>query len=607
MLTRSSAYVELTPTRLELAVCVGGVVTQSRVERYNPPEAGADLAEMLRSRHATLAGWVAELEQRGTPTTLVFWTPTTTCGVVSVPAALTGTAARQATRLALGDLAGYPAGQHPSDTQHLLTDIAAWARAGAGVGHPMSHSLAMVEQEATCELLADWVGSCGLSVRAMLPVNAGPITATLRELTALGRTGGTDAAARATLWMGEHESFLAVGGPTGLALFRPLGLGVESLVEVLQRPIQPRTPGASAVTIDRAQARSIIERCGVPLAGDVVDARGDLAGSGVLPLLSPVLQRCAVEIKQSLRFGLAEKDRTGLVVTVTGPGAAIPRLAEVLSGLCQSPVEAAGTASENTSAARGNIAALRRCPELTASILPSGMLGEQLAARARRSLRVGLAAAMVMACGYAGWSYLALGSARLHAQAIGLAASTAKASDEQRRASVAAAGAVRRAGGSVAEAMGSSSAWGGVLSALAHVTPEHTTLTGLELGDTEPALGPTARLTCAMKASDDAAFASQLRAYITTLEALPGVAGVRMGGTSRAGGSARSDRPVVYDVFSFDLTLTLVRLPYVHLAPEALETALGRPTRPTGKPNPQQAPQASAGDAGNAGNLGAQP
>ncbi|MBY0307316.1 MAG: hypothetical protein K2Q09_01100, partial [Phycisphaerales bacterium] len=73
MLARATTYVEVTPTRLELAVLSGsGQVQSTRVERYNPPPPGTDWAETLRTRHAALAGWVAELRLAGSPATVLF-------------------------------------------------------------------------------------------------------------------------------------------------------------------------------------------------------------------------------------------------------------------------------------------------------------------------------------------------------------------------------------------------------------------------------------------------------------------------------------------------------------------------------------------------------
>lgn len=575
VLTRISIYVELTSTRLELAVFSGGMRTQARGERYSPPETSTDLAEVLRARHATLSGWVAELGLTGASATLVFTTPTTTCSIVSLPAAVTGAAASQAARLALSDLAGYPTASHPSDTQTLLTDLAPWARPGSSGGNVMSHIVACVEHETTCALLAQWVGSCGLRVERMIPAVAGPIAACVRGLHAIG--GEPTPATRAQLWLGEHESFLLVGGPTGLALYRPLGIGVESFVEALLRPIQPRTPGSATVTIDRASARSIMSRHGVPAAGDLVDQRNDITGAGLLPLLSPVLQRLAVEVKQSVRFGLSEKDRAGLGVTLTGPGAAIPRLAEVLSGLCQSPVTVSTTqpapaSGEPGSATDGNIAALSVCTNLELSLLPTQMQGERMARSARRSLRVGLVAALAMVCTYAAWSWLALDSARAQRQGLSAGASSAQEQQEARRASSAAGVATNQASRLIADAVGPSPEWASVLAGLAQTIPTKVTVTSLELNDLEPSGEPVARLAGTMLASDDAAFAADLRSLIAQLESLPAVSGVKMGGTSRSGGS-RSDpsTPIALDSFSFDLSVTLVNLPYAYVAPGAFE------------------------------------
>ena len=51
-----------------------------------------------------------------------------------------------------------------------------------------------------------------------------------------------------------------------------------------------------------------------------------LAGTQVVPLLQPVLQRFIVELRQSLRFGLNDNDRANLSLFITGPGSAVKGL-----------------------------------------------------------------------------------------------------------------------------------------------------------------------------------------------------------------------------------------------------------------------------------------
>src|ERR1043166_9292649 len=107
LLARSYTIVEVTPTRLELAVVHGTTVVQSRSERINPPEPHTDWSEILRQRHATLTAWVAELGIAGMPAVLLSSSATPRCSVFSCPATAGAAGADRAARLALGEIAGY--------------------------------------------------------------------------------------------------------------------------------------------------------------------------------------------------------------------------------------------------------------------------------------------------------------------------------------------------------------------------------------------------------------------------------------------------------------------------------------------------------------------
>lgn len=576
MLKRSNVIVEITPTRLEVAVLRAGQVEQVRAERFNPPETNADLADVLRARHSTLAMWVTELGIQSSPTTIVFSTPTTTCSLFACPTSAGPAAIERASRMALSEVAGYPTGEHPTDSQLIASDTQAITRAGSAMdaaGQRMSHSIAAVEQEATTQLLSQWVSSCGLSVSRLVPTIAGAIATSASRLMATP----VGPAPVGTLWFGEHEAFLMIGDHAGLRLFRTISLGVEGLVEALQRPITPRTSGSETVSIDRAAARSMLERFGIPQAADLIDARLDFSGQSILPLLSPALQRAAVELKQSIRFGLGEKDRAGIRVSLCGPGSALPRLAEVLSQLsgieivASQPATAVGF-SASSSSAIGNIAQVVASPALELSLLPAALQQEQFATRARRALWVGIAASIALVGFYAGWNALSLAAAERQITALTVQADEAKRIDDQRRALLMTQNASRGAAVLIADSLGPTPDWSAAMNAIARLTPEHTQLKNLDLTD-DPEAGPQARLSCVMNAADDPAVALQLKAYIESLMALPIVTSVKMGGTTRATADG-------VDQYTFDLNVGLVALPFSHVSRNALKDALTETTPP---------------------------
>ncbi|MDP1660573.1 MAG: hypothetical protein Q8L55_01550 [Phycisphaerales bacterium] len=569
MLARPYTIIELTPTRLELAVIAGASVQQQRVERYNPPAPGADWAETLRARHATLAGWVRELNLQGSAATVLFSTSTAVAALPSCPAALGAAAAQRAAVLALGESAGYAINDHPTSAAVLFTDTRAVAKPGQTGAQKMCHTLAAVETEANCSLLSQWIGSCGLAPTRLIPCTVAPISRLVSACAAQPAAKGEDAALHATLWFGEHESFFIVGDSSGIVLFRSLSIGVENLVEALLRPITPRNADGTPrepVTIDRSAARSLLERAGIPAPGDVIDERNGFTGASVLPLMNPVLQRFSVEVKQSLRFGLSDKERANVVLTIDGPGAGLPRVDGALAQLCGITVNPPGpkAAGERCSATVGNIDALIHAPAGAVTLLPSSMQQAQLKVRARRSLWTGVAISAASIALYGGWLWMEVSAARGQADALRARAEQAREAEEAQHAAAASAAAAKAANRYVARAVGASPDMTVVLALLGDATDKRTSLESIDVRESET--GWVCRLSGVMQAGDDKAFADAVRAYTDHLAKSPLVAAVKLGAAART-------KVNEADAHRFDLVLELVEVPYTAIAPGALATA----------------------------------
>ncbi len=570
MLARPYTIIELTPTRLELAVVAGASVQQQRVERYNPPAPGADWAETLRARHATLAGWVRELNVQGSPCTVLFSTSTAVAALPACPAALGAAAAQRAAVLALGESAGYAINDHPTSAAVLFTDARAVAKPGQTGAQKMCHTLAAVETEANCSLLSQWIGSCGLTPTRLIPCTVAPIARLVSACAAQPAAKNEDSALHATLWFGEHESFFIVGDASGIVLFRSLSIGVENLVEALLRPITPRNADGTTrepVSIDRSAARSLLERAGIPSPGEVIDKRNGFTGASVLPLMNPVLQRFSVEVKQSLRFGLSDKERANVLLTVDGPGAGLPGVDGALAQLCGitvNPPKAKPPSGNRSSATVGNIDALIHTPAGAVTLLPSSMQQAQLKVRARRSLWAGVAMSAAAVALYGGWLWMEVSAAQGQADALRARAQQARAADEAQHAAAASAAAAKAANTYVARAVGPSPDMAVVLALLGDATDKRTSLESIDVRESET--GWVCRVSGLMQAGDDKAFADAVRAYTDHLARSPLVSAVKLGAAART-------KVNESDAHRFDLVLELVEVPYTAIAPGALATA----------------------------------
>ncbi len=101
---------------------------------------------------------------------------------------------------------------------------------------------------------------------------------------------------------------LAVGRPGRLAFVRSIGVGTESFADALVRPLRARAAETAPVSLDRESVRSVLRQVGIPSPDALIPGHPELTGASLLPVLHPVIQRLALEIKQSVRFGVEDAD-----------------------------------------------------------------------------------------------------------------------------------------------------------------------------------------------------------------------------------------------------------------------------------------------------------
>jgi Tfp pilus assembly protein PilN len=286
-------------------------------------------------------------------------------------------------------------------------------RARDGAGPAQIHTLGWCDTMHTASVLHEWVRSAGLEMRGFVPGMAFETAIAAAEMNQLGP------GLHAVLLLGEQSSVLAVGSRERLRLVRPVRLGIDALLEAMTRPFAPRTRPNETLTLSRERAREILLGVGVPARDQMIDASAGIDGLSLLPLLQPFVQRVAVEVKQSLRFGLAEDEREGLVFHTRGLGALVPNLRQALmqsAGLTThdaTPVDQSGSGARTPPSAGPNTS-----PDPASSALDSPELGlmglwarspipalladscdhesERVYAGARLMLRVGLLASAAL-------------------------------------------------------------------------------------------------------------------------------------------------------------------------------------------------------------------
>lgn len=514
--------IDVSPTSLEVATLQGGRVVSTCTERLEPTDWSAAWPAVLSTLDEPLARVVGKLGVRGAVASVLYAGPTSVHAVFSCPSGAGGAAGEQAAALALAGLCTFPTDSNPRAMRRIAVD----SSSGAGEVGPQAHTLAVADTDESVAAVVGWIRRAGLRPTVVLPGGAPALVFAVRA--ALECKPGDPP--QAVLWIGEYGSILAAGHGGRLLFVRNLAVGTESLVDALGRPIRTRGQGGT-VTLDRAQARALLASSGIPLATDVLDVERGIEGSGVLPLIQPILQRITIETKQSLRFGLSEEERGKVRLRVIGPGGGIARLGETLGRQCGTVVVAPTVGPDEAAGRAGNIGALTAIGASKVTLTPRTVEQAAMVRRLRMGLWAGTAASLVLI----GAEWMA--STR-DLDRLGIELATVKAAADERNARTEV---QDRAIGSRTRAMkleqrvwrqlGEPADFAAVLVLLGEATSPRVRLTDIEMG--ADGSGPSCRISGYMLAGPGSDTASVITRYIDDLSAVPIVKSVRLGTTQR--------------------------------------------------------------------------
>jgi Tfp pilus assembly protein PilN len=540
---KTRVVIELSPSRLQATLVRGRDAARTLYERIRIPDYAETWPAALDALQPRLAAMIKDLGVRKPEATLIYSSPTATAGVFSCPERAGGTRARAAARLALAESADLALDASPHALDYLSTD----RRAADGQAAHI-HTLGIADSETTSQALAEWLVRAGTSPAVLIPADVpGLVTAVD---TALAQAGEDQVAV--VLFVGEHSSVLTAASAGRLRFVRQIGIGTASLVDALAREIRPAGQERPPVTLDPATAAALLLSHGIPVRDQEVDQGRGLTGDSVLPLLQPILQRCIVEIKQSLRFGLDERERGRVRLFGSGPGSSIPRLVEVIGAQAGMQVEAAEPGprvlSDELCGATSTWLAMR---PLALNALPRG-LDRQLSAR--RLIRatwagVGVGCALLAVDAYR-THQLSDAAQRSVAELRARLAAAAQATSIQNNL-VAASAALAAARERVAARLNGGTRWDAALAVMADRTPPSIRLQQIQMFS--EGAKPVCRIIGHAPLADAADTSAPLKAYLDALSSSPIISSCRLGATQRATGP---DGPIQ----NFEMTLWLVEL-----------------------------------------------
>lgn len=418
LLRSSRLIIMLTPTRLAAAAVSGKTVTTHTAAVIDPSAWEPAWRDSLKPLDQDLARVLDQLgpRARSAPATIIYASPTAVTQMYSLP--LSRRAALSAAGLSLAEAAGY-------DLNNAVSAMVCAASDRSGTPRRI-HVLAAAESNDTAAALTRWLQSAGVDPVAATTAEAMSLATLPRE--AIECLEGV----RVLLRIGEHSSVCAASASGALRFVRHIAVGVEALAEPLTRPITPRTRPGETVRLSRVEALDLLRRVGVPAFDAILDDARGIRGSDVLPLIQPVLQRCIIELKQSLRFGLSEQERAAAEISLVGPGAGVPNLAEVLSRQLERPVvasvEAPGEFGWSSDVHPGDVPT-----SLPANLLEHRASAPRTFRRARVSMYAGALAATLALAADAGFTYLTLTDIRARIGEIGPAAEKVRAEAKEAR------------------------------------------------------------------------------------------------------------------------------------------------------------------------------
>ena len=556
---KNRTIIELLPTRMLLAVTRAGRLVEHRSHPIADPEFMVCWPHALGALRPVLAKWVADLHLAGTETTILYAAPSSSAAVYSCPATAGRPDALRAAELAIRGAGNFTAGASTLDLQPLASALRGHAHAAAD---QHLHTLAAADTNQSTSALAAWASATGLQPTQILPGDIPPLLAATQTL-------ARQHAMTAWMWFGEHSSIIAAGNQDALRFVRTISLGTESLAEALTRPMRSTQPNGSAITLDRQAARRLLYRAGIPAPEVIVDHTLGITGSAMLPLLQPILQRIAIELKQSLRYGLSDAERTEIALRLDGAGSLISNLG---SSLAQSagitaapggatPPAAVGELIGDPAAGDGTVAAWSVLPACTLNLLPLDIENHATMHKVRSRALAGFVGAAALITLYGGTTFLTLRTERHRLDALRIGASTA-AHDGGLQASARLAEhqhtlITQR----VARELGESPPIGDLLAAISAAIPERVKLTSLSINASGPytAGAPSPVVTCSVEAfaqtGDPQQLAGVLHDLSISLGKLPMVASLKLGSAHRTevrGAPAQK----------FDFSLTLVGLPH---------------------------------------------
>ncbi|MEN0019720.1 MAG: hypothetical protein AAF747_02430 [Planctomycetota bacterium] len=387
---RGHLVIGLTPAVLQAAIVHRGRIVASEsvdIDPSNWHQAWADglgefdlpLSKLLRSLGVTA----------GTTCDVVFQSPDTTSRVTTV--GTRGNAAVRAARMEMKE-------DRSSEDEPMAIAAMLAAVGGSHAGTPQSYVYTASDAESRLTTLMGWIARGGCRARSLLPSAAFEFIDVVDHVLA----GAKRDELRTAIYLGHQRTLIAAAEGDTLRFVRAVECGIDDLADAVARAAVSKGITCDTAEAGRSAARRAVDAAGVPEPDAIVDEATGLTGTAVLPLMQPVIQRYAVEVRQTFRFALKGCDLRGHVVDALGPGVSVPGLLKRIETLAEIDMSPAGKKGERLAAddnsLRPDFAASALASRQLPSLLPASVVNLRQMSALCTGARVGaFAAAAVLA------------------------------------------------------------------------------------------------------------------------------------------------------------------------------------------------------------------
>ncbi|MCH8985672.1 MAG: hypothetical protein IIB04_03550 [Acidobacteria bacterium] len=405
---RKRILIEISPHRFDAAIVCGGQVI-ARCDASSHFTADAESLDSLLDRaKPKLVAFASSHSLKGAKATVLYSSSSASFGVFSCPVSTGMSKALDAAALALEEAADFPLADNPHSTTRLCTDTR--QPSPDRPGSQMIHVFGLAESDAVAAQICQWVHDCGLRVQVIMPARAVSMLAAVEA----AMTPASQYT-RIVLHMSDDNTVLAAARNGSLRFVRTIGADASAFVNALTGDIKTSGAAGSTVRLTRSQAAALLFREGIPQSGREVDPAMGISANDVLPLLQPILQRCVIETKQSIRFGLTLDERDNALFAVTGVGARIPGLAELIARQTSIELDDGMSHDDGTGSSLESYAALTDPPS---GIVSVSVRSHRRSRRLQIALAMGLCAGMLFLGTDAAMTHVKIKNSQLASQAL---------------------------------------------------------------------------------------------------------------------------------------------------------------------------------------------